>query len=341
MDKDDNALDPHSTTMRAIAAAAGVSVSTVSRALSGRGNLSASTRERVLHAAEQLDWRPVRRGRHPGSDNRLIELVLGGFNDAWAEEATAGAREAAFERGYDLVLTLERYDPEDDWPARVARRFPTGVILGLIRPTSVQLSTLRGLQIPLVLFDPASDPQGEFASVGTTDHQGGYDAGTHLVQAGYQRFIVVGGSPPFRFGRAREAGFRAAITELAPRAVVERIEATWTQANVLSAFRRLVEDSTTPVGVFACNDEMAFAVYRAARRLGLDIPRDVGVVGFNDEPRAITATPALSSVRQPVRQMAAAAVTLVTRMRESRNSEPQHVELPTRLIARASSQRMH
>ena len=113
------------------------------------------------------------RGRPTSVDPRLIELVLGGFDDAWTDEVITGARRSAFRHGYDLVLTLERDDPADDWPARVATRRPSGVILGLIRPTSRQLDELRGLRIPLVLFDPRSDPHGELASVGTTDWQGG------------------------------------------------------------------------------------------------------------------------------------------------------------------------
>jgi DNA-binding LacI/PurR family transcriptional regulator len=328
-----------SPSLREIAEAAGVSIATASRALSGRGDLKRDTRERVQQVARDLGHeRPSSpRGRPATLDARLIELVLGTFDDAWTNEVAAGARRRAFQLGYDLVLTLERDDPADDWPARVATRRPSGVILGLIRPTSRQLDELRGLRIPLVLFDPRSDPHGELASVGTTDWQGGYDAGAHLAAAGFRRFVVITGVPRYRFGKAREEGFRAAIAELAAEAPVTRIDADWTNADLNAAIRRFFGDDPTPAGVFASNDEMALAVYRAVQRLGLRIPDDVSVIGFNDEPRAAAAEPPLTSVRQPVGEMAARAVDLVRELRQRDVDHFERVELPTRLVVRGST----
>ncbi len=161
------------------------------------------------------------RGRPTTLDPRLIEFVLGSFDDAWTDAMTRGAREAAFAAGFDLVLTLERPDPSDDWPTRVATRRPSGVIIGIITPTARQLAELQGLRIPVVLLDPRSDPGGALPSVGTTDWQGGYDAGVHLVAVrptNASRWCT--GMPQYRFGRAREEGFRAAIAEHRPDATV-------------------------------------------------------------------------------------------------------------------------
>src|SRR6187549_2847435 len=115
-----------SVTLSDVAVAAGVSVATASRALSGRGDLARTTRERVVAAAHQLGYErgTEARGRPTTLDPRLIEFVLGSFDDAWTDEMTTGAREAAFRLGFDLVLTLERPDPTDDWPTRVATRRP-------------------------------------------------------------------------------------------------------------------------------------------------------------------------------------------------------------------------
>ena len=97
----------------------------------------ATTRERVVAAARELGYDRSRstRGRPTTLDPRLIEFVLGSFDDAWTDAMTDGAREAAFRLGFDLVLTLERPDPSDDWPTRVATRRPSGVVIGIIRPT--------------------------------------------------------------------------------------------------------------------------------------------------------------------------------------------------------------
>lgn len=283
---------PSPVTLRDVADAAGVSLATASRALAGRGDLALATRERVFAVAHELgyDRRVVSRGRPTTLDPRLIEFVLGSFDDAWTNAMTTGAREAAFRLGFDLVLTLERPDPSDDWPTRVATRRPSGVVIGIIRPTSRQLEELHALRIPVVLLDPRSDPEGTLASVGTTDWRGGYDAGVHLCETAAERFVVVNGVPRYRFGRAREQGFLQAISEHRPTAEVVHIDSQWTRAPLDAQLMKAVSGSET-VGVFACNDEMALAVYRAAARAKRRIPDEVGIVGFNDEPRAAAADP--------------------------------------------------
>src|SRR5918993_1794062 len=99
-------------TLRDVAEAAGVSIASASRALAGRGDLSRETRARVVAAAERLGYERAAgaRGRPTTLDPRLIEFVLGSFDDAWTNAMTTGAREAAFRLGFDLVLTLERPD---------------------------------------------------------------------------------------------------------------------------------------------------------------------------------------------------------------------------------------
>lgn len=326
-------------TLKTVADRAGVSVATASRALTGRGDLSRTTRERVATAAKELGYSKGRvpRGRPTTLDPRLIEFVLGTFDDAWTDTMTTGAREAAFRMGFDLVLTLERTDPNEDWPARVATRRPSGVILGIIRPTTAQLEPLRALRIPVVLLDPRSDPEGTLASVGTTDWQGGHAAGELLVRGGFQRFVVVTGELRYRFGRAREEGFRAAISEKLPNAIVERVSSQWTDAVVTESLLRALTGDRTPVGVFCANDEMALSVYRAAAQLGRRIPEDISVIGFNDEPRASGAHPPLTSVRQPLRAMAARAVELVADLRGRDDEVFARVELPCELIVRGST----
>lgn len=326
-------------TLRDVAARAGVSISTASRALSGGGDLGSATRRRVLTAATDLgyDRGPSPRGRPRSGDSRMIELILGFVEDEWTDTVTTAVRRAAFAHGYDLGLTLERDDAADDWPVRVAVRRPAGVILGLIRPTRAQLLRLRELAIPAVLLDPLSDPEGEVASVGTTDWQGGYDAGEHLAGTGLQRFAVVLGTPRFRFGKAREEGFRHALDERAPGAAVSRIDADWNDTDLTAHLRALFSSDRSPLGVFAADDALALAIYSGASRLGLSIPEDIGVVGFNDEPRCALAVPPLTTVHQPFAEMAARAVELVHEQRVLPSGSFERVEVPTRLIVRSST----
>jgi LacI family transcriptional regulator len=327
--------------MADVAAAAGVSVSTVSRALSGRGDLPARTRSRVQAIAQQLGYkRQASIGGRPTQDQadpRIIELVLGFFVGAWADEAIVGARAAASRLGYDLALTEERDEPSDDWPSRVAARRSSGVVLGIIRPTQKQLAALSPLETPVVLLDPSSEPLDTIRSVGTTDWQGGYDAGAHLAGCGLTRFIVVEGLPRYRFGRIREEGFRQAVEDLARDGHIETIGGQWTGEDLSGSLARALERLSGPVGIFASNDRLASSVYKAAAQLNLAIPENLSVVGFDDERWAATLSPPLTTVRPPIRAMASRAVQLVHELREGRGGSPVRVELPSHLVVRQST----
>ncbi|WP_223878274.1 LacI family DNA-binding transcriptional regulator [Microbacterium radiodurans] len=327
-------------TLADIAADAGVSVATASRALSGRGDLSPATRRRVLAAAQSRGYTrdPAAGGRPPGS-SRLVDLVLGSFHNAYADEVTAGARSAAAAAGYDLVLTEERDIPDDDWPMRIRRRGSAGVVLGLISPTSSQLTALADAGIPVVLMDPQAETTHGLTTVRTTDHAGGVAAAEHLVRRGATRFAVVVGSPPFRYGRARSSGFRAALRESAPAAEVAQLDAQWNGASSRAAALGLLW-ALRPgdrLGVFACTDEMAAGIYAAAAETGRRIPDDVLIVGFDDLRAAQWLTPALTTIRQPIKEMAGAAVAALTAAAAGAPLHPRPIVLPTRLIERAST----
>jgi LacI family transcriptional regulator len=326
--------------LAAVAAAAGVSVATASRALSGRGDLAPATRRRVLATARTLGYArdPAVGGRPPGSA-RLVDLVLGWFHNAYSDEVTAGARSAAAAAGYDLVLTEERDTPDDDWPMRIRRRGSAGVVLGLISPTASQLAALNDAEIPVVLMDPQAETSRGLTSVRTTDREGGAAAAMHLAERGATRFAVVLGSPPYRYGRARNTGFREALRLVRPDADLVAVQADWGGAAAREAALPVLRGLRPGerLGVFACSDEMAAGVYSAAAATGRRIPDDVLVVGFDDLRGARWLTPPLTTVRQPIREMAAAAVTALAEAAAGAPLPPSPIVLPTRLIERGST----
>ncbi|MDF2991589.1 MAG: transcriptional regulator [Microbacterium sp.] len=324
-------------TLAQVAAVAGVSVATVSRVLRERGEISPSTRARVRAAAADLGYGGGGPGRPRAGTARLIDLVLGRYDGPYNEEVVVGAREAATRLGYDLVLTAERQDPADDWPARIAARGSGGVVLGLIVPTARQRAILAAAAIPLVLFEPSSESRVPLPSIRTTDRAGGAAAAEHLLARGARRFIVVDGAPSYRWGRARVEGFRAALEDEAPDATVHRVATGWSAAGARRVVRAALDQiaGDGPVGVFACSDEMAAGVYAAVADAGLRIPDDVLVVGFDDVRGARWLRPALTTVRQPIREMAAAAVEVL--VRPPSTDEPVTIELPTRLMVRGST----
>lgn len=325
-------------TLADVARVAGVSTATVSRALSGRGELDPRTRARVIAAARDLGYRREDpRGRPREGTARLMDLVLGGFHDPWSDEVVAGAHETASALGYDLVLMTERPTPDDDWPLRIRRRGSAGAILGLIQPTRGQRAVLEDAGIPMVLLDPRAEESTDLLTVRTTDHAGGHDAGRHLVERGARSFIAVAGLPSYRYGRARIEGFESAVAGAG--AGVQRVAAQWTAAAAREAIRPALAspEALRPVGVFATTDEMAIGVYAAVADAGLGIPDDVLVVGFDDVRDARRLSPPLTTVRQPIRRMAAEAVRAIDLLASGGALDQRQIELATTLIPRAST----
>ncbi len=331
---------PQHVTLAAVAADAGVSVGTASRALSGRGDLAAGTRRRVLASALALGYArdPAVGGRPPASA-RLVDLVLGRYHTAYSDEVTAGARSAAAAAGYDLVLTEERDSPDDDWPLRIRRRGSAGVVLGLISPTAAQLAALTDAGIPVVLMDPRAESSRGLTSVRTTDREGGAAAAQHLADRGATRFAIVLGSPPYRYGRARNTGFRETLRLAKPGADLVALQADWGAAGAREAAVPLLRGLRPGerLGVFACSDEMAAGVYAAAAATGRRIPDEVLVVGFDDLRGARWLTPPMTTVHQPIREMAAAAVTALAGAAAGAPLPSTPIVLPTRLVARGST----
>lgn len=303
--------------------------------------MSADTRTRVLHAAAALGYTSAgeSRGRPRDRTAGVIDLVFGNFHDPYTDEVVAGARTTAAALRYDLVLTTDRPDAEDDWPHRIRTRGTAGVIVGLVMPTSAQLALVREAGIPLVLLDPPSEAPEQLTSIRTTDRDGGAAAAEHLLERGARRFVVIGGTPSYRFGRARVDGFTSTVRRGAPDAQIVRIDGDWRANGAAAACSRALREleGEGPIGLFACNDEMAAGAYRAIAEAGLSVPRDVLVVGFDDVRGARWLHPPLTTIRQPIREMGAAAVRTLVRAIEGAGLTGESIELPTALVVRGST----
>ncbi|GAA4342321.1 LacI family DNA-binding transcriptional regulator [Microbacterium rhizosphaerae] len=327
------------TSLEDVASLAGVSAASASRALTGRGELSPETRRRVLEAAATLgyDRSSTPRGRPRPPDARIIELVFGRLTGAWVSRAVVGAHEQAFALGYDLVLTQERESASDDWHVRAAARHSSGVITAVVTPTAGQIDYLAEFAIPTVLLDPHGEPHRDLVTVSATNERGGFEAGRHLVERGYERFALALSPLQYRYGRARTRGFREALAAAGVDDLAT-VEVGWDGRISRAAVDRLVGLAEGgPVGLFALNDTMANAVVSALLRAGVRVPEDVGVVGFDGDPRPPSAPLAVTSIHQPIREMAARAIDAVDRLRRGEQIAQRRIELPTDLLRRDST----
>jgi LacI family transcriptional regulator len=170
--------------------------------------------------------------------------------------------------------------------------------------------------------------------VGTTNLQGAFEATRHLLRLGRQRIAIITG--PGDVGRHRLAGYRQALQGAGAPFHKELVVAgDFCTPSGVAAATELVRSGVPFDAVFSSNDEMAFGALRALREAGLRVPEDVALVGFDDVETASHTTPALTTVRQPLAEMGAAAARAAIAAAEGRPIE-QHVEIPTSLVVRDS-----
>jgi DNA-binding LacI/PurR family transcriptional regulator len=321
------------STLSAIAGEAGVSVSAVSKVLNGGTDVASDTRARIALLLRQ-------RGYQVASQTgfAVADLLIGGLDSPWAEELIRGAVDAAADAEVSVIVTTVTSSAEfDRWLERASRRGTSGALCVLHLPDSQELQRLAAARIPLVVIDPPEEPGTAVRSVGTTNWQGGRQATRHLIDLGHQRIGVIGQEAVWS-GRARLAGYRAAMLE-AGLGVDERMvcRADFSAAGGRAQARRLLALPDSPTAIVAGNDSQAFGVLQALGELGLRAPDDVSVVGFDDVPVAAWATPALTTIRQPLAAMAAAAFRMLSGDLPAVAQEPHHLELATSLVIRDST----
>ncbi len=333
---------PQTATLAAIAREAGVSAPTVSKVLNGRADVAPGTRTRV---EDLLRAHGYRRRRAEATRSPLIDLVFHELESAWALEVIRGVENVARDAGLSVVLSESagRLTPGRTWADQVAARRPHGVILVLSGLDESQRALLTSRSVPFVVMDPAGDPGADVPSIGATNWQGGLAATRHLVELGHRRIGAITGPPQMMCSRARIDGYRAAL-ETAGLPVEPDLIRTgdFHHDTGYRVGRELLARPDRPTAVFAGNDLQALGLYEAARELGLRIPEDLSVVGFDDLPVARWVGPPLTTVRQPLTEMAEAAARLVLELGRSDNGSAEgpaatRVELATSLVVRSST----
>ena len=326
---------PPTATLASVAAFAGVSVPTVSRVLNGRGQVAAGTRTRVEEALQLHGYRPRPRSR---LERREIDLVFPELDRFWALEIIRGVQRVARTEGMHVVLA-EAHSREragTDWLGDLVKRRPRGVVL-LFRPDGAG-PVLASRGIPFVVLDPLDELPADVVSIGSTNYGGGRTAAQHLLGLGHERIATITGPRAAVPSRARLDGFSATIE--AAGLVVDPslvLEGRWRVESGYEAGLRLLSRRDRPTAVFAGNDLQALGLYRAARELGLDIPGDVSVLGYDDLPAASWMGPPLTTIRQPLEAMAEAAASLVVRLADGEEPLSRRLELASELVVRKST----
>lgn len=324
-------------TLAEIADEAGASLSTVSKVLNGRADVSAATRARIEALLARHGYH--RRSSHQ-SGSRLIELVFPELEEAWSMEIIRGVEDVATEHGMSVVLTESgsRHSPGPEWAEGVMRRRPVGVVLVFSDLPPEFRAALKSRAIPFVIIDPAGDPSPDVPSVGSANWSGGLMATRHLIELGHSRIAAITGPDDMMCSHARIDGFRSAMS-----AAGLPINPDWVRFGDFHTTggqlhgRDLLQRDDRPTAIFAGSDLQALGVMEAARALGLRIPDDVSLVGYDDIPLTKWVSPRLTTVRQPLMRMAEEATRLVLRMSEAPLDSIPRMDLATSLVVRDST----
>ncbi|MEU7936148.1 LacI family DNA-binding transcriptional regulator [Microbispora bryophytorum] len=329
-------------TLATVAASAGVSVATVSKVLNGRSDVAPETRSLVLSLLEQHDYvaPPQRRGEVAPD---TIEVEFDADLNAYSTEIVQGAVQAGADLDVAVVVSIRRdADRTAGWARELVAAGRRALVAVTGELTSGQLAALSRARLPLVVIDPLNLPRTRVTSVGSTNFAGGLAATQHLLGLGHRRVAYLGGPATATCNQARLHGYRAAM-EAGDASVLPGYVRTghFHYHDGMTGGTALLDLPEAPSAIFAGCDDIALGVLEAARARGLRVPEDLSIVGFDDTQIARMASPPLTTVRQPLREMGAVAVRTALRLAAGEQVESHHVELATELVVRGSTAPAH
>ncbi|MEM8691661.1 MAG: LacI family DNA-binding transcriptional regulator [Pseudomonadota bacterium] len=322
-----------------VAKRAGVSRSAVSRAFTPGASVSKRTAEKVRVAAHELGYRPnvLARSLITGR-SRIVGVVVAYLENQFYPEALENLSRALQAEGYHaLVFMASNTGAETEQVIEELLDYQVDAIIGASIGMSNTL-TLRcaAAGIPIVLFNRTQDDD-RLSSVSTNNRAGGRMVADLLIEGGHERIGYIAGWEGASTQRDREAGFTEGLAK-AGRRISDRAVGNFDLETTRAATRDMFKSITPPDAVFVANDHMAFAVMDVLRfELGLAIPDDVSVVGYDDTALAAWPSYNLTTIRQPAQQMTSETVRVVMERIDRSDAPPRQIQLPGRMILRGSA----
>jgi LacI family transcriptional regulator len=333
-------------TIRQVAELAGVSVATASRALNGRGDVSPETRRLVAQVARSSGYGNRQRTRQVGlaADNAhwtgIVGVTMPYSAPAYFATILSGAVEALSEQDMHALVcpTGHQHNYERSLIEELVRAETDGAVLVLPEESPAELRELKRQGFRFVVVDPLYELDEDIPVVSAANAAGAHQATEHLLSLGHRRIGAITGPTVGLATRRRLMGYHSAQVSagVIPDPALEQ-EGDYLLAGGIAAARRLLALPDPPTAILAFNDSMAVGAIRVARELGLSVPDELSVVGFDDTVEAEIAHPPLTTVRQPLRELGRMAVDLLFRLMAGQQSEPLQVELATRLVQRGST----
>ena len=330
-------------TIADVARAAQCSPMTVSRVINGEQNVREATREQVLAAIEKLRYVPNRAARSLAGGAQLrVALLFDNPSASYLSEFLMGALEEASRR--DIYLVVQSTEMQAGH-GELIRRLIDGGIGGFILPPPLcddqsVLDEIREAGAVAVAVGPGK-ATGSHGAVLIDEFQAAFDMTSHIIGLGHERIGFIIGNPEQVASGRRLQGYREAL-EKAGLPIDESLiaQGQFTYRSGMVAAEKLLGADNPPTAIFASNDDMAAATVAMAHRRHLDVPNDITVCGFDDTELASSIWPELTTIRQPIREMTAEAVSMIAsahkRPGRAKNGQSEQLILPYKLIRRNS-----
>jgi LacI family transcriptional regulator len=334
---------PGAATIADVAAYAGFAPMTVSRVINGEANVRPETRKAVQAAVAKLKYSPNLAARTlAGAEQIRIGLLYSNPSAAFLSEFLVGSLEQA--RVSHIQLVVEKCDADQHEDEVVRELLATGVD-GVILPPPLSDSKRIHAAVTkagaIAVAVASASPRPGYLSVRIDDHAAAMAMTRHILSLGHRRIGFIVGNPDQTASAQRLAGYRAALAEAEIAADDSLVQqGLFTYRSGLKAAERLLGLADRPTAVFASNDDMGAATVAVAHRHQLDVPKGLTVCGFDDSEFARSIWPELTTIRQPIADMARSAVLLLIRKikarREGRNDEIRPELLDFTLVRRES-----
>ncbi|MEU0079255.1 LacI family DNA-binding transcriptional regulator [Micromonospora tulbaghiae] len=321
--------------MSDVARTAGVSVATVSKVVNGRYGVAQATVERVQQVIHELGYEASLGAQSLRSHRTNVLGILVAEFEPFSTELLKGASREVAGSGYQL-LAYSSGDGEGaaiGWERRSLARLSGTLIDGAVIVTPTVVETKHGFHV--VAVDPHTGPSG-LPTVDSDNFAGAVLATDHLLSLGHRRIAHISGRPDLESARLREAGFRKAMADAGVPVDEQLVRVggfrTETAASTAAELLALPD---RPTAIFAGNDLSAISTVDVARGLGLGVPDDLSVIGFDNIPESALVDPPLTTIRQPLQRMGAESLRLLIDLIAGVERDT-HIQLPTELVVRAS-----
>jgi LacI family transcriptional regulator len=329
-------------TIGEVAERAGVSIATVSRVVNQRYGVAPETLKRVSEVIAELGYESSLVARSLRSQRTNIIGILVADFEPFSAELLKGVAAALRNSPYELIVYSGggHRDDEGGWErrylSRIAGTLTDGTIL--VTPTVVDVPHT----FPVVAVDPHAG-ESSLPTVAAQNFEGAVAATEYLIELGHRRIGFLAGRPDLESARQREAGFRHALERAGIAFDPDLIQVGgFTQETADEPARALLNLADRPTAIFAANDQSAIQTMRAAELLGIAVPEELSVIGFDNVPESALTNPPLTTVDQSIQRLGFEAVRILLGLIDrfdagrSTSGEPAHITLPTELVIRSS-----